>query len=533
MIVQRNNKERFSLKKISVSISVKLFILLAMLIAAILFAVLVILSVTGTFASGVKNTQIYVENKLNHLVADITSQCERYSAYSVSFAEDLSLSIEKSLELQGLSLHDLKKDPDLLTSTIQAQYEKCLYALELSESSGAFMILDTTINPNLPESTHSKAGLYIKNMEPNIINSSSSYLMLLRGPSQVGRKNSVMLHPQWKMEFDVADADYFFHPLEAAKSRDYSLSRLYHWSPPLILPNTTEEIMLISVPLIDSKGNTFGVCGLEVSSMLFKLHHIPNNQTYPHLFCVLSPYNENQINTSQSFFAGGYSARGMANKENSLLIRKSKPFNSYFQEDGKNISIFRGLHQTIDLYPEGSAFDEEKWMVSLLLPDKDISSSIIKFNIRLLLFFLILLIGGIISAYFLSKKALTPIAKNILKVGDNDADSSHIAEADNLIYFLSEKNDVENIKDTERGEASTSSVAVVDAFLENIKTLSPAERAVFDLYVEGHSPREAADILCLSINTIKTHNKRIYQKLKVSSRDELNLLISLSENDSH
>jgi DNA-binding CsgD family transcriptional regulator len=73
----------------------------------------------------------------------------------------------------------------------------------------------------------------------------------------------------------------------------------------------------------------------------------------------------------------------------------------------------------------------------------------------------------------------------------------------------------------------------VDAFLENIKTLSPAERAVFDLYVEGHSPREAADILCLSINTIKTHNKRIYQKLKVSSRDELNLLISLSENDSH
>ena len=204
--------------------------------------------------------------------------------------------------------------------------------------------------------------------------------------------------------------------------------------------------------------------------MLFKLHNIPNNQTYPHLFCVLSPYNENQINTSQSFFAGGYSARGMANKENSLLIRKSKPFNSYFQEDGKNISIFRGLHQTIDLYPEGSAFDEEKWMVSLLLPDKDISSSIIKFNIRLLLFFLILLIGGIISAYFLSKKVLTPIAKNMLKVRDYDGGSSHITEVDNLMNFLSDKNDAKNIReDTERTGASTSSVAVVDAFLENIK----------------------------------------------------------------
>lgn len=58
-------------------------------------------------------------------------------------------------------------------------------------------------------------------------------------------------------------------------------------------------------------------------------------------------------------------------------------------------------------------------------------------------------------------------------------------------------------------------------FVENITTLSAAERAVFDLYLKGLTAREIAETLYLSINTIKTHNRRIYAKLNVSSRKEL------------
>lgn len=66
-------------------------------------------------------------------------------------------------------------------------------------------------------------------------------------------------------------------------------------------------------------------------------------------------------------------------------------------------------------------------------------------------------------------------------------------------------------------------------FVRNIDTLSMAERAVFDLYMEGHTAKEIADILCLSINTIKTHNRRIYMKLNVSSRKELMVYIQMME----
>lgn len=66
-------------------------------------------------------------------------------------------------------------------------------------------------------------------------------------------------------------------------------------------------------------------------------------------------------------------------------------------------------------------------------------------------------------------------------------------------------------------------------FVNNIRTLSPAERLVFDLYVQGYTAQEIAEILCLSINTIKTHNRRIYMKLNVTSRKELMVYIQLME----
>ena len=64
-------------------------------------------------------------------------------------------------------------------------------------------------------------------------------------------------------------------------------------------------------------------------------------------------------------------------------------------------------------------------------------------------------------------------------------------------------------------------VEEANAFKQRISSLSPAEKAVFDLYLEGHNAQEITELLYLSINTIKTHNKRIYMKLDVHSRREL------------
>ena len=65
------------------------------------------------------------------------------------------------------------------------------------------------------------------------------------------------------------------------------------------------------------------------------------------------------------------------------------------------------------------------------------------------------------------------------------------------------------------------------SFVEKSKTLSSAERRILQYYIDGHETADIPDLAFISIHTVKKHNRSIYQKLEVSSRDELMLYIEL------
>lgn len=52
---------------------------------------------------------------------------------------------------------------------------------------------------------------------------------------------------------------------------------------------------------------------------------------------------------------------------------------------------------------------------------------------------------------------------------------------------------------------------------ELYKQLSNREREVFQLIAEGHSTRQIADMLCVSISTVKSHRAKIMEKLDINS----------------
>ena len=65
------------------------------------------------------------------------------------------------------------------------------------------------------------------------------------------------------------------------------------------------------------------------------------------------------------------------------------------------------------------------------------------------------------------------------------------------------------------------------SFAEKVRTLSPAERRILNYYIDGHDTADIPDLAFISIHTVKKHNRSIYQKLEVASRDELMLYIEL------
>ncbi|MGE4283389.1 MAG: response regulator transcription factor [Clostridia bacterium] len=445
---------------------------------------------------------------------------------AVEFSKALSKSMENKLDEHGKDVSALQNHPELLEELISNEYQRALFSLQRSKSSGVFIILNATVNPNLANAKNSRAGLYIKNMEPNILSSSSPTIVVLRGFPSISRKNSLALHTQWSMEFDISDAPYFHLPLEAAGNQKLGvpLSRLYYWSPSLTFPNTSEEVMLCSVPLIDSNGNAFGVCGFEVSTMLFKLSQAPNNNIYNRIFCMLSPLSGHTINTHKAMLGGSYSAiKSSKNHTYFEIIQSRNSLNSYKNNNGNS---FLGLHMPIQLYPKDSPFSNEQWVSAIMVPEQDIVDSAAKLNLSLSLLLTLLVFLGIVISFILSKNYIKPISEgfDIIKSIDlSAAPKTKIPEINDLIDFLSTHNEELNKKASEENV----SPVFFDEFIKNTRILSPAERSVFNLYVEGYTAKEIAGILCLSINTIKTHNKRIYMKLNVSSREELLVYVNM------
>ena len=62
----------------------------------------------------------------------------------------------------------------------------------------------------------------------------------------------------------------------------------------------------------------------------------------------------------------------------------------------------------------------------------------------------------------------------------------------------------------------------IKTFNEEVQeTLSKREFEVYNLLIMGKSDNQISEALCITKNTIKTHNRNIYKKLKVANRIEL------------
>ena len=78
-------------------------------------------------------------------------------------------------------------------------------------------------------------------------------------------------------------------------------------------------------------------------------------------------------------------------------------------------------------------------------------------------------------------------------------------------------------------ESSPSSLpdsAATQFFISQLPLLTPAERRVYNLYLQRKTTREILNELCITENTLKYHNKNLYGKLGVSSRKELYAIAS-------
>jgi len=406
-----------------IPLRLRFFLFLAVLVLTIFLGFIAILLLAGTFTAGLSETERFFENELARISDEISEQYGQLSLQTVELAEKLSRDIEQQSSSMGIFPSQLGEHPYMLEEIIAAECDELLLALQLAKSSGVFFILDATINPALVNAANSKAGLYIKNMEPNVISATSPNIIMLRGFPAISRKKiaasacTVAAGIRCERRALLPSA----HGGGPGQPRPPPL-------PALLLECRLETARhqrgdhALLAPLIDSKGHIFGVCGFEISAMLFKLSHSMDSGSYKHLFCLLSPLAGDTIELEHSFIAGGYAARIASAEVNRLQVSKQRRHLYSYRQDKDH--KFLGLHTDIQLYPRDSVFADQRWIVTAMVPEADILVSVTRLNIILFSSLTLLVIIGVIVSFNLGNRLfIKPISQgfNIIKSSDLDA----------------------------------------------------------------------------------------------------------------
>ena len=163
----------------------RLFFFLILFLNTIMLGVLLILFSTGVFKTGLLEHQPVLEGELTHIRDDVYKSYSAISVQAVDLAKELSTSLQLNLKEHNGSTAELQKKPELLENLLEGELNKLTGALEKSRGSGVFLLLNATVNPEIPGAENSRACLYLKNMEPNIINGMTANLRCSIGPMSI------------------------------------------------------------------------------------------------------------------------------------------------------------------------------------------------------------------------------------------------------------------------------------------------------------------------------------------------------------
>lgn len=461
----------------------------------------------------------------------IERNCDELAACAISFSDQLEQSIQDYLTENDLAFDDLKNDSEALDALQNRLYDSVYLNMQVAPASGAFYILDTTVNSHSDVPLFS--GIYLKYINLYSENTVNNDFSIYRGSFSTGKSRGINFHSGWRNESSTD----FFEDCDDI----FSDGTHYVLSYAATIPDTWERARYIYVPIRGYDDNIIGVCGFEINDLLFQLSYKTDAGRWgTEVWGLLDEHN--------GVYSGQFSSNRY-NTENDLSI-KSKNGSQLFDFGGEECV---GLTQEITL-------GNEPFSVAVMLPKAQYEGFLREGQINIVLIFLIAAILAAVCCIFMSKKYVSPILKKIeqVKAKENYGEQLRIREIDDLFAFLEEKDDyyeqqlddLENAKRFAEEEARRAKEEYEKAaqkyelaqseidrlaekhkedivpeeynfFVENLGMLTPAENRVYELYLSGKTAKEIAEILHITENTLKYHNKNIYSKLGISSRKQL------------
>ncbi len=501
-------------------------------ICLFLAIIIILLNLFGILSLTDRQIMSYLDARLSSCSDRIEHDCDELAACAISFSEQLEISIQNYLSEQHITFDELKNNPEAIDSLQDILYDSVYLNMQVAPASGAFYILNTTVNSN--SETGLCSGIYLKYINLYSENTVNNDFSIYRGSFTTGKNKGIKFHSGWRNECSTD----FFEDCDTV----FSDGTYYVLSPVTEIPDTWERTRYIYVPIRDYNDNIIGVCGFETNDLMFQLSHKTENGPWGTVICGL-------LDESNGVYSGQFSLNHYNNVETGIQIKNKSDWKVFDFENEECV----GLTQPIIL-------ENETFYVAAMLPRTQYDSFIHKGKIHIALIFMLVAILAAICCIFMSKKYVTPIIKKIeqMKAHEEYGQQLRIREIDDLFAFLEEKdnNYEKQLKDLELAKKHAENEAEkardnyekaikkfdlakneIDClvqkhkeeinpdeynfFVENLGHLTPAEYRIYELYISGKTAKEIIELLHITENTLKYHNKNIYSKLGISSRKQL------------
>lgn len=501
-----------------------LYVVSAIVVSVMLL--LICLSLFGVLNPTINSINEHLDLQLDNHVSQIERDMDIMAAYSLSFSNQMEMIIRDYLAENALSFHELTNDISALTDLQAKAYGSVYTNIRIAPCSGAFYILNTTVNSSLNEPRYN--GIYLKFANLYAESTVNTKIALFRGSSEVARSNGINLCSTWQNEM-LTDA---FDDMGQFSENSFIISSVTK------ILDTWERARYIYSPIYDKDGQIIGICGFEMSDLYLQLAYSTADTQCSQTVCAL-------LDKTDKGYVGQFISNRSGYVPPASEIISIKEHNSFyeFQCDG---NIYIGKLRDVNL-------NDNTLTIAMMLPYQQYEKTVHDGQLRNIAIFFIIAALATCTCVWLSKKYITPILKSItqFKANKTDYTPSGITEIDDLFAFLAEQ-DRENesvLSEMEREKAQMqttleqmssmhSEIKLDNArlaysrknevdpddyeqFRLGIQSLTPKERMVFNYYLEGKSVKEIVELVGFKESTIRFHNRNIYSKLGVNSLKQL------------
>ena len=243
-----------------------------------------------------KDTTRSLEIQYSVFQNDMERYFDQLAVMGVNLSEDMGALVDRQLASREMTFDQLNDSPEVLNALEEEMIEPLCRSLRRTSCSGAFVLLDATVNTRMEGAGYSRAGLYV---QKGGADTPTVPLLLYRGSADVGKTHSVMPHRKWRMEFQTdqfPDYDRWMTPSSTPLYQAYTLTERFS------LPGTSEEVQLFLLPLRGRDGTMYGLCGFEISQSFFK-QNFAQPTGFDHLICLLAPADSG-LNASAALSSG-------------------------------------------------------------------------------------------------------------------------------------------------------------------------------------------------------------------------------------